>query len=441
MTEHRVSLTKLAASLANGGHSIFSPSGSAMWTHCSGSLVPNLLAPDDVGFDAAEGTVAHGIGELWLKTGNKPSHLIGKTEMVTEGDRTFEITITEEMLDYVQMYEDLCSFLPGNHYVETKVYFSHLTPIENQGGTADHAACMYQRLVITDLKYGRSPENMVFARDNTQALLYAIGFFNAWDWLYDFQEITIRICQPRLDHFDEWTITRAELLSWEPFFRDAAHAAWQINAPRRASPKACRWCKVKNDCAAHLVLQGELMEGVFENLEEEVTIEKVEDLKERIDDGISPFESAIKPMKLTDAQIGMLLPYRSFVESWWKAMAEEAERRAVVLGRKIPGTKLVESRSNRRFVNEHVAGPRLIAFGCDPHDVYSESMVSPAQAEDLLVKAGHRRKDLPALLNGLVMKPPGKPTLVPESDRRTAIADVTENAFSDLTQNPEPGEL
>jgi hypothetical protein len=437
MTEHRVSLTKLAASLANGGHSIFSPSGSAMWTYCSGSLIPNLLAPDDVGIDAATGTVAHGIGELWLKSRVKPRHLIGTTETVIEGERTFEIEITEEMMDYVQQYVDYCSVLPGQHHVETKVFFSHLTPIEKQGGTADHAACLYQHLTITDLKYGVGEQ--VFAKDNTQALLYALGFFHETDWLYDYQTITMRICQPRLDHFDEWTITREQLLSYEDFFRERAHAAWQINAPRRASAKACRWCKVKNDCAAHLVLQGELMEGVFGDVTAEVSQEKVDDLKAQIEDR-TLFENAIKPMRLTNEQIGLLLPYRSFVENWWKAMADEATRRQA-LGQNIPGHKLVEGRSNRRFKDQSKAGPRLISLGCDPADVYEQSMCSPAEAETLLKKAGHRAKDLPALLDGLVIKPPGKPTLVAETDKRPALVDISEDVFGDLTRETnEPGE-
>jgi hypothetical protein len=435
MTEHRVSLSKLAAALQDGSHSIFSPSGSAMWTHCSGSLIPNLLQPDSAGIDAATGTVAHGIGELWLKTKVKPRHLIGTIEKVVEEDGTvFEIEITEVMLDFVQVYFDWCSLLPGDHFVETRVFFSDLVPIEKQGGTADHAACSPGHLVVTDLKFGIG--EVVYARDNTQAILYAYGFFREWDWWYDFQEIEIRICQPRLDHLDTWTISRAELLKRVAWISERAHAAWQIDAPRAASEKACRWCKVKADCGAFAVMNASLHEGAFEDLTAIVPVERIDQLKRDLDRG--HFADMLTTQTLTNAQIGVLLGYRKAAETWWNAVALEASLRSA-RGITIPGYKLVEGRVKRRFANAAVAGPKLVALGCDPADVYVESMVSPAQAEDLLVKAGHRRKDLPDLIDGLTVKPPGKPTLAPISDRRPVLEDVSEGAFADLT-NPETEE-
>ena len=140
-------LKKLAAKL--GDHSVFAPSSSAMWTACAGSLIPNVLSEDTAGEAAAEGTVAHGVAETWLKSGKKPKHLIGTIERV-EG---FDIEITHSMLDFVEQYVTWCWQLAGDHYIESKVYFDDLTPIPRQGGTADHCACLPEWLII---KIGRA---------------------------------------------------------------------------------------------------------------------------------------------------------------------------------------------------------------------------------------------------------------------------------------------
>ena len=134
-------LARMAADYNKSGHSIFGPSSSAMWLYCSGSLIANLTEPDSSSFEAAEGTVAHGVGEEWLKTGKRPLHLVGTSVIVNERDgKTYVIPITHTMLDFVQEYVDWCDMLEGQHYVETKAFFSEYMPIPDQGGTADHAA-------------------------------------------------------------------------------------------------------------------------------------------------------------------------------------------------------------------------------------------------------------------------------------------------------------
>src|ERR1700712_4834734 len=153
MADHGFDLDAVRAKL--GSHSIFAPSASAMWMNCAGSLIANLLAEDDAGVDAAYGTVGHGVGEMWLKTGARPNHLIGRVETVDEGHAKFDITIDSIMLNYGEQHVDWCNFLPGDHYVEKRVDFSVLTPIDRQSGTADHIACMPGKMVITDLKMGK----------------------------------------------------------------------------------------------------------------------------------------------------------------------------------------------------------------------------------------------------------------------------------------------
>lgn len=430
MADHGFDLE--AVQLKLGSHSVFAPSASAMWLNCSGSLIPNLLADDDAGYDAAEGTVAHGVAERWLKTGLRPTELVGTVEVVDEGHEKFEIEITDSMLDHVERYVDWCDELPGTHYVEQRVDFSRITPIPKQGGTADHIACEPGRMVITDLKFGKG--HKVFAKGNTQARLYALGSFYRWDDEYHFETILIRICQPRLDHFDEWEITREELLQFADYAKERASLAWKPDATRTPSPKACEWCKVKKDCSAFAVMQLELTEGVFDDLDSEVTDDKKAQLKERLEDTFSDFKITPRAVEtLTTAELATLLPWRKVVENWWKSVEDELEKR-LNSGMDVPGYKLVEGRSNRDWAgDEQDALDNLeLMFGLTPEDLYSKKLISPAQLEDLLVKQGYKRKVLPDLMGQFIVKPQGKPVMAPMSDRRPALTVTVDDCFDDL---------
>lgn len=438
MTEHRVELftrETLNALKAAGrdfsAHSIFSPSGSAMWAYCSGSLLPNLFTHDTAGEDAACGTVAHSVGELWLKTGERPDHLIGTVERITEGDQVFEIEIDGSMMEYVEQYVDYCNFLPGVHFVETRVDHSDLTPLKNQSGTADHAACVPRHLTITDLKYGKGVQ--VYAKNNTQGVIYAYGFFKRYDELFDFQTITIRICQPRLDHFDEWTITREELLKWAAWIKERAYSAWCKGADRTPGEKQCQWCRIKPDCAAYAVWADRLLDGVFDNLDDTITTDDMADIQQRLDSGTF----VAKPVDvgtLTLKQKVVLSHYRKAVESFFKAIQEDIEARAL-RGEEIPGMKLVEGRSNRVFENVDAATEHLEFLGIGYDDIRPRGMIGITEAEDRLVKLGYKRKQLPGLLSQVVKKPSGKPTLVDEDDPRPSIADIVSSTFDNLDED------
>jgi len=419
-------LNFIARHYREAAHSIFSPSGSGMWLNCSGSLIPNLLAPDSAGFEAAEGTVAHGIGENWLKTGERPDHLIGTTETIREGKESFVIEITKSMLDYVEEYVDWCINMPGVQHVEKKVYFSRLTPIDKQGGTADFFACEPRKLNITDLKYGQGVQ--VYAENNTQAMLYALGVFYKWDFLYDFQEITIRVAQPRRDHMDVWETDRKTLLKFAKHVKARARDAWRLNAPLSPSDKACRWCKVKASCPAFLKLAEDISDQVF-GTRYEVTSDEVEPLRDDLRFGL--FDPKLEqPVMLSTDDMARMIPYRGTFESWFGAMETELEQRALD-GAAIPGRKLVESRTNREFGNEERAIQRLAEAGIHWSHLYTLKFISPAQAEELLRKFGMKKADAVEFLESVVRKPPGKPTLVSDSDKRPAYVSPDEDVFGD----------
>jgi hypothetical protein len=423
MTEHRITL--LDAQKRQGLHSIFAPSSSAMWTGCSGSLIPNLYAHDSAGIEAATGTVAHGVAETWLRTGVRPNHLIGTVEIVEEPDETFEIEIDESMLDYLQDYIDVVMYLPGVHFIETRVDFSDLTPIPNQSGTADHGAIDRRTLTVTDLKFGEGIE--VYAKNNTQAIIYAYGFFKKYDDLFDFDKIVIRISQPRRNHFDEWTITREELLEWAAWIKQRAYDAWCLDGERKPAVKTCQWCKIKPDCTAYTVFAERILDNVFLD-ESTITEADMGELQARLDK--DDYELWPRPVgMLTLEQKARLLPYQGMIESWFKQIKADLYAH-INDGKVVPGYKIVEGRSKRSFAKpaelldlfERLHLPRSLAYK-------PQELLSPPMVEDVLIKSGRKRKELPEILDPIVTRTPGKPTLALESDTRPSLRDVAAESF------------
>lgn len=412
-----------------------------MFLACPGSLIPNLLAPDDGNEDAAYGTVAHEVTETWLRSEKRPDHMVGRNRFVEAGDWGYLVWIDEEMLAFAEMCVEYVDFLEGERFVERRVDFSRITPIPRQSGTADLIVRQDRRLIVTDWKFGKGV--MVHAEGNTQGMLYALGALWEFDPESRIQEIEIRIGQPRLGHFDEWVISRDELMEFAGWAKARMALAWQVDAPRIPGPKQCQFCKVRSSCVAFAEMQVRITEEAFSDLSLVVDADEMRRFKARLDDDLEEFAiDAVDVGVLTTAQLARLRPFRGVAERWWKSLDIELMRRATHGEDLTPyGNKIVEGRSHREFTSPKRAVERLVEFGVDRHALVQEKIVSPAEAERLLIQAGHRRKDIPELLEGLTRKPPGKPALALLSDKRPALADMSRVAFDDLIENSETEEI
>lgn len=452
MSDHRMSplsdavIQEVRAKL--GTHSIFAPSASHRWLLCPGSLVPGVLADDSAGYEAAEGTVGHSVAEEWLLADERPDHLVGTKVVVEEPSDWFVVEITTEMLDHLEKYVSLVWGQPGEHHTEQRVDFSDLTPIPDQGGTADYAICAPGVLRLVDLKYGKGvrvdaahdmedPRTLILDKHgnllpngNPQLLLYAYGFFRKWDHKYHFEEIVIEVAQPRMDNWPVWRTTRAELLRFAEWVKERADLAWRTDAPRHPDPEACRFCPIKSDCTAFLVETERMLDGLFDDIGSDVSADEMLDIKGRIDRDELQIRP-VDPASLTTAQMARLLPWRPAIERWFSDLEESLERRAID-GAEVPGYKLVEGRSFRVYRDERKVAANLEFMGLELDVIYKKTLISPAQAEEALRKAGFRRKDIPALLEPLVRRPAGKATLAPAGDRRQAIKTAIGEVFDDL---------
>ena len=378
------------------GHSIFSPSSAKMWLTCPGSLLANAAVRQKEGDtsspEAREGTVAHEMAEIWLKTNRRPDDRLG--------DIIHDVEVTEEMLDYVEQYVRICQHQEGDKYVEERVDFSHLMPVPNQTGTSDHVCINGDTLTITDLKYGMGVK--VDAVDNPQLRLYAIGTLASFDAFYDgIKYVRMRIVQPRLDRFSEETLTVEELAAFGEYVRERALLAWQPDAPRKPSVEACRWCRVQATCPAKLAEMEALVDEAFAEADKEEALANLETLE------------FPEPNELDIRDLAQVMLRADSVEAWLKKVRDRVFN-YLVAGGKLDEFKLVAGRNTRNWQNEEEVRDFFRSLGLTEDDFAPRAFVSVAGGERLLksIKADKTQ------LSRFVGIREGNPTIARADDKR-----------------------
>jgi hypothetical protein len=292
------------------------------------------------------------------------------------------------MAEYVQQYIDYVRQFSGQHFYEVRVDFSEWVP---EGfGTSDVIIIDGSTLRIIDLKYGQGVE--VYADNNSQAQLYALGALSDFGDFAEIEEVVISIVQPRRDHISEWSISKKELLVFGAKVSQAAKAALRPDAPRNPGEKQCQWCNAKAVCPA------------LRSYTEQTLIAQFDD--------ISP--ATVTPVDtLTDEQLAQALDAKKLITGWLDAV-EQLVTDKLNNGEQFAGYKLVEGRSLRQWADEAQAEQTLLRLA-DADKLYKKTFISVAQAEKLLGKKNA------AAMADLVVKPSGKPTLAKADDPRPPI--------------------
>lgn len=122
------------------------------------------------------------------------------------------------------------------------------------------------------------------------------------------------------------------------------------------------------------------------------------------------------PELLSAEEIAALLPELDNIISWAKQVQAYALEQAVN-GENYPGYKVVAGRSVRSFKDPEKVVEVLVSEGFDEALLYERKLKTLTQIEAFIGK-----KNFAPLLGDLVDKPLGKPTLVPESDKRPAYS-------------------
>ncbi|CAB1255149.1 conserved protein of unknown function [Ruminococcaceae bacterium BL-6] len=361
------------------GHAILSASSADRWLHCppSARLCESY---DDKGSDyAAEGTDAHALCEYKLR----------KALGLPATDPTENLTwFNEEMsdcaagyaayvLEQVEASKQTCA--DPVVLIEQRVDFSRW--VEGGFGTADCIIIADGTLQIIDYKHGLGV--LVSAEENPQLMCYALGALELFDKIYDIDTVSMTIYQPRRDNVSTYEISKDDLYQWaDEVLKPTAELAFAGDGNFLCG-EWCGFCKAKTDCRARAEANLELARYEFK-LPPLLTDKDIEDILAKVDELVS-----------------------------WAADIKEYALRQALSGKKWNGWKLVEGRSNRRYTNDALVANAVESIGFDP---YEHKVLGVTAMQKLL---GKSRFD--ELLAVYIEKPQGKPTLVPESDKRPAI--------------------
>ena len=133
------------------------------------------------------------------------------------------------------------------------------------------------------------------------------------------------------------------------------------------------------------------------------------------------------PPLLEDGEISDILGRAARIQNWISDVKDYAQEEAEK-GRQWPGWKLVEGRSNRKYSDPQEVEKRLLAAGFEKVLLYKDPELLGITAMEKVVGG---KKKLETLIAGLIVKPPGAPTLVPESDKRPALNTAKEDFKED----------
>jgi len=120
------------------------------------------------------------------------------------------------------------------------------------------------------------------------------------------------------------------------------------------------------------------------------------------------------PPLLTDAEIEEILILLPDLTKWANEITAYATDAAVNHGKEWNGFKVVEGRSVRKYRDEAAVAQAATQAGYE--DIFRKSLITLTEMQKLMGK-----KNFEDILGGLIFKPPGKPTLVPVTDKRPAM--------------------
>ena len=334
--------------------------------------------------------------------------LKGFLHLPTEGEEKeiaqyFDQYHTGEMDEYTDTYKVIvlekftaakAKTADAQLLIETRLDFTEYIP--DAFGTADAIIIADGLMEVIDFKYGKGVK--VDAYENPQMMIYALGAYLAFNFEYRIDRVRMTIVQPRIDNLSEYEMSVANLMKWATEeLKPQAKLAFDGNGAQ-APGEWCQFCKVKCQCRA----LAEQCAATYENNQD---------------------PKLIKPEEMAET----ILPRLALIKAWVDSVDEYALQQALN-GTSYPGFKLVAGRSVRKITDAAKVTTLLQDNGFELADI--QKPVELRGIGDLEKLVGKKR--FATLCADYLIKPQGKPTLVPASDKREAY-----NAAADDFSNIE----
>lgn len=360
-------------------HAILSPSAASRWLSCTPSVRLEQQFENKSSSFAEEGTLAHAVGECILR------QLSGQITDA-EAERVMAELMrnqyySKELHDYAEGYAYFVwgQCKPGTHlFIEQRLDMTDY--VKDGFGTGDAIVIGNNILRLSDLKYGKGVP--VYADDNPQLKLYALGAYKEFSHIFDIDVIEINIYQPRLDNISTWGISVADLLDWaENVLKPKAKLAYEGEGDFNPG-KGCLFCRAKGVCKALADYNMKLAQYEFRN-----------------------------PDLLTEDEVADILSKKDGFKKWIEAVAEYALG-AALNGAEYPGWKVVAGRANRKYGDEETVIQSLKDAGHE--NIFTEPKILGLGALEKAVG----KEPFKVIVEPLLIKPEAAPTLVVITDKR-----------------------
>lgn len=384
-------------------HALLSASGANRWLNCTPSArLEDKYGEHKTSVYAEEGTLAHEMSELYIRHDVLDNITPEEFDAGLERIMAHEL-FNSEMLDVVPIYVE---YVATETRAAKEVNPLATTEIEQvldlteyvpeSFGTADCVIINDDVMEVIDLKYGKGVP--VYATHNKQLMLYGLGALRKYDTLFDIKKVKLTIVQPRINNISTWEISVEDLLDWAVNeLKPAAELAFSGGGELK-SGDWCKFCSLKNKCKALADEQLKMAKYEFAD-----------------------------PEMLTDEEVADVLKRVTPLIEWANSVHEYALKQALENKKIWPGYKLVEGTSRRKWIDEDKVAEAIFERfpEASEDDIFDMKLKTITNIEKL-----YGKKVVAEKLSDMIVKPQGKPTLVPAEDKRPALG--VEDAINDF---------